>query len=68
VGVVEVLSHFVAFAGGVIITAITLAWKHRRVIEAVVEWGFKALADGRLTKEEVADLFETLGRRLREEQ
>jgi hypothetical protein len=63
----EVLSHFVSFAGGVLITAIALAWRYRRIIEAVVDWGLKALADGRLTKEEVADLFELLGRKLREE-
>jgi hypothetical protein len=63
----EVISHFFAFAGGVLVTAITLAWRYRRIVEAVVDWGIKALSDGRLTKEEVADLLELLGRELREE-
>jgi hypothetical protein len=66
--IVELLSHFVAFAGGVLITAITLAWRYRRIIEAVIEWWMQAYKDGRITKEELADLLELLGRKLREEQ
>jgi Kef-type K+ transport system membrane component KefB len=60
----DVLSHFGAFLVGVLLAA----WHYRRLIAAAIEWGQKALADGKITKEELADLLETLGRKLREEQ
>jgi len=31
---------------------------------AVVDWAAKAMADGRMTKEELAELFKILGREL----
>jgi hypothetical protein len=62
--ILELLSHFGAFIIGILVAA----WHYRRLIAAAIEWGQKALADGRITKEELADLLELLGRKLREEQ
>jgi len=62
--ILEVLSHFGAFIIGILVAA----WHYRRLIAAAIEWAEKALADGKITKEELADLLELLGRKLREEQ
>jgi len=60
----DFLSHFISFAAGVLVSAITLAWRHRRVIAVVVGWLLQASRDGRITKDELALLLKRLGREL----
>jgi len=49
---------------GALVSAVALAWRHRKVLMAVVDWAVKAMADGRITKKELAELFKALGREL----
>jgi len=62
----EVVSHFLAFISGALITALTLAWKYRKIIKVVIEWWVSAYQDGRITKDELAMLLIALGKSLKD--
>ena len=60
--VVAALSVFIS----VVLTALAMAWRYRKVIGVVVDWLLEAYRDGRITREELAILFKRLGRSLEE--
>jgi len=60
----DLLAHLASFLLGALVSAVALAWRHRRVVMALVDWFIKAQADGRITRAELAELFKILGREL----
>ena len=58
----EVVSHFLALLAGVLVTWLIWAWKHRKLVIAVVDWFIQALKDGRITWREFSVLCKRMGK------
>ena len=61
----ELLINIGYFIAGIIISALTLAWKHRRAIAIFIEWLYAAAEDGKISKEELAVLLEAIAKYLK---
>jgi len=61
------LIEFLKYLTGFIIGALVVMWRYRRLIAYAVQWVTKAYKDEKITREELADFLEGLGRKLREE-
>jgi len=61
------LIEFLKYLTGFIIGALVVMWRYRRLIAYAVQWVTKAYEDEKITREELADFLEGLGRKLREE-
>jgi len=60
----EHLSPLSIFLLGAVATAAPLAWLHRRTVRRLEAWAVRALAEGRITKREVVEVYRALGREL----
>jgi len=63
---IEVISNFLSFIAGVLVTAIMLAWRHREQIQIIVDWFLQAYKDGKITKQELGELLIRLGKSLKD--
>ena len=61
----NLILNFAYFVAGVVLSALALAWKHRRAIAIFIEWLYAAAEDGKISKEELAVLLEAIAKYLK---